>query len=188
MRRTGLRAAGAVLLALPAVAGPPTSAHASATVATVQGLTVQGFGLDLTHGTGHRVQIYPAGPGAWKPGRTLGYWGRFTGNETGSWRATCIWLADQKWPNSKKQDNRLFCTVILSFRAGLAGAPDPNASGLVLQGLVKRPPANGVIFEYPSNRQLAITGGTGKYKGAQGYADIRLAWRIVIHFDDLVPA
>lgn len=180
MRRTTLRLAGAALLAALAMAAPSSQtagARAAATLAPTGGLT-----LDVTPGGGRQVEIFPGGGGPWNAGRTLGYWGKFTGSETGSYRATCIWLADKKWPHSKKQDNRLFCTILLGFEAGPPGTQDPNASGLVLQGLVKRPPVNDVLFEYGSTRQLAITGGTGDYKGAQGVADIQVLRKIVISF------
>jgi hypothetical protein len=172
MRRIALSVAVATLLALVAAAGPsadPAGAKDPFTLTT----TAPGPG----------VVMFPGGPK--KAGRTVGYWGKFTGVETGSYRATCVWLADPTWPSSTthKQDNRFDCNIVLSFR-GSGGNTD--GGGLVLQGLVKRPPANHVLFDYASPRQLAITGGTGDYQGAQGWADIQTAGKIRLSFDDLV--
>jgi hypothetical protein len=108
-----------------------------------------------------------------KAGRTWAYWGKFTGSESGSYRATCVWLGDMSW------DNRLMCTVLLSFRARPGGVNEPNGGGLVAQGLVSRPHKPDAVykpdglFKHPSKRQLAIMGGTGPYKGMWGYASLR---------------
>jgi hypothetical protein len=171
MRRTALRVGGVAFLALVAVAGRWSAA------APAQGAT-QTYYFQPTSGYQHRAPIKGGEPGT--PGRTWGYWGRLTGiNGTpmsGSYRATCAWLADLNWGNRPKQrDSRMLCTVLLSFRAIPASPYDPNGGSLVLQGLVKRPPKKETLFANPSKRKLAITGGTGPFNAARGFADFSKA-------------
>jgi hypothetical protein len=145
--------------------------------------------LSLQDTAAHRTEIYPRKNGRWIHGRTFGYWGTFTaiGTPGGSYRATCLWLANTKWPNIAKQDNRLSCTVVISFQDGPLSPLNPHASGFVLQGLVKRPVGKEHLFARPSMRQLVVTGGTGWYAGAYGYAELRLPWTIAIHYGLLPP-
>jgi hypothetical protein len=177
MRRTALRVGGAALLALVAMAGrwsAPEPAHA----ATVS------YYFKPTPGYQHRAPIKGGEPGT--PGRTWGYWGRLDGIQnknplntptSGSYRATCVWLADLMWASDpKKRDNRMLCTVLLSFHALPTSSPYvPNGGSVVLQGLVKRPPKKETLFANPSARLLAITGGTGPFKEARGFAELSKA-------------
>jgi hypothetical protein len=170
MRRTGITAAGAALVCAILVAAPGAGATA-------------GLRLTVTP-SGPGVQLFAGGPN--NAGRTVGYWGDLSGSKTGSYRATCVWLANPRWPHSQKhkQDNRFACTIFLNFWTPTA---NQDGGGLVLQGLVRRPKAGETLFEYPSNRQLAVTGGTGDYQGAQGWADLKTRMSIHVLFDDLVP-
>jgi hypothetical protein len=184
MRRTGITVAGAALLCAFAVAAPcPQAARAQAGVPTAQPEEVD---LYLKSADADHIQTFPTNPGSWTAGRTVAYWGRFTnspntvtGPVMGSYRATCVWLARKHWPNSSqhKQDNRLSCTIVIGFKP-LGG----QLNGIVLQGLVKRPTNDGELFQEGFKRELAITGGTGKYRGVQGYADVSGAWAILIHY------
>jgi hypothetical protein len=174
MRRTALKVAGAALLAALAMA-------AAAAAAPPPALT-----LNLIEDEAHHVQTFPdTPPGPWTSGRTLAYWGKFTaqGAPPGSYRATCMWLANKYWPHSDehKQDKRLSCTIVIAFEAphGAPGTPPREPSGLVLQGLVRRPVGDGELFATGYRRQLAITGGSGDYSGVHGYASIRVDWKIV---------
>jgi hypothetical protein len=187
MRRVALTVAGAALLCALAMAAPssqPTSARA------VGPSPAQPHEVDLylRPDDAHHMETFPndPGPSTWTAGRTVVYWGRFTnspGTATsavmGSYRATCIWLAEKHWPHSAKhkQDNRLSCNVVIGFKPR-----DGQLSGLVLQGLVKRPEDDGQLFAKGFNREVAVTGGTGEYKGAQGYADVSGDWAILIHY------
>jgi hypothetical protein len=180
MRRTALRVVGAPLLAVIAMLAPslqPASARAGMTLATLPDVD-----LRVTSGEARKAEIPPGGGGPWHAGRTMGYWGKFTGlltSETGSYRATCTWLANKKWPTSPKQDPRFLCTVVLAF----VTPPGRDPDGMVLQGLVRRPAGNGNLFEYGSARQLVITGGTGIYRGAYGVANIQQSWMISISYN-----
>jgi hypothetical protein len=166
MRRTACRVAGAALLALVALAGPWSAFAAAAGSPTY---------LYFKPDQGHRAPIKGGEPG--EAGRTWGYWGKLIGISTnpalsGSYRATCTWLANLGWGNRPKQrDSRMLCTVLLSFQAIPAAPYTPNGGSLVAQGLVKRPPKKENLLAHPSTRKLAITGGTGPYSLARGYAD-----------------
>jgi hypothetical protein len=121
----------------------------------------------------------------------MAYWGKFTSQNTppGSYRATCTWPANKHWPNSAKhkQDKRVSCSIVIAFKAPPAppGTASPQLNGLVLQGLVRRPAVDGELFSRKSPRQVAITGGSGAYAGAHGFARITAPWRIV--FPNGVP-
>jgi hypothetical protein len=172
MRRVALTVAG-----LAAVAS-----LAEGSVAVQPAVATPGFSLAVTP-EGPGVVTFPGGPK--KAGRTVGYWGWLAGHRTGSYRATCVWLATPTWPHSQhKQDNRFACTIFLNF---VSTTPNKDGGGLVLQGLVRRPKTGETLFDYPSRRELAITGGTGEYQGAQGWADLQTAKSIRVEFDDLVP-
>jgi hypothetical protein len=180
MRRTAFICAA--LLAALAMAAAATAARAT------------DLNLDLIPAAADHEQIYPATPVPWTRGRTVGYWGRFKqqgGNATssvrGSYRATCIWLADRYWPNSPthRQDNRLSCTIVFGFTP-LGG----TYSSLILQGFVKRPapdddPSDELkdeLFSEGFKRNLAVTGGTGAYQAAHGVADIQVSWTMLITY------
>jgi hypothetical protein len=100
----------------------------------------------------------------------LGYWGGITATAsgaTGNYRANCVEL---KGPS----DNRMDCTIIFSFESG---------SNLVLQGMVRRPTqAEPHLFATESPAQVAVTGGSGLYKGKRGYADLNGEGEIAITF------
>jgi hypothetical protein len=157
-------------------------------LATAAPATATKLELYLQH-KAHHTRVYPREPGPWIHGQTMGYWGKFTSPGTlgGSYRGTCVWLANNKWPTSPKQDNRLSCTIVIAFELQSPPAQNPEASGVVLQGLVKRPVGSKQLFEEPSVRKLVVTGGTGAYGGAYGYADLRLPWTIVVYYG-LLPA
>jgi hypothetical protein len=142
--------------------------------------------LYLKSADAHHVPRFPNGSGSWTAGRTVAYWGRFTNSPNtntsavmGSYRATCTWLAEEYWPNSPKhkQDNRLSCTIVIGFKP-----QGGRLNELVLQGLVKRPENDGELFEKGFKRELPVVGGTGMYRGAQGYADVSGDWAILIHY------
>jgi hypothetical protein len=192
MRHSAPTATGAVLLVALAVAAP--SAQAARTRAAAPNPQPGVTTLYLLEDDADHVQTFPGSPGPWTAGRTVAYWGRFTDKSPaqssrpviGSYRATCMWLAQPYWPNSPKhkQDKRLSCTVVIAFKAGPVppDAPRAELDGFVLQGLMRRPRNDGELFATRYLRDVAIAGGTGKYKGAQGYADIKTAWKIVIHY------
>jgi hypothetical protein len=173
MRRI-TRVAGVVLLVsvAVAVAASPTPAEAE--------------DLALVPASEDSVVIRDGGQG--EAGRTWGYWGRFTGSKTGSYKATCSWLAASHWgtdPNPNNRDHRLFCTIVFAFRKQAGDPAHSDGGSLVAQGLVKLPGANGKLFARRSWRKLAITGGTAPYVGRQGFVDRRGAdGKIVI---TLVP-
>jgi hypothetical protein len=181
MRRIGLTVAGCALLTALVITP-------AATAGPLPSVT-----LKLDEATARHVQTFPVNDtGVWTFGRTLVYWGKFTSDNTqpGSYRATCTWLAADHWPNSHKQDRRLSCTVVLAFKAPPSAPPAaPNEpSGLVLEGLVKRPKDDGPLFARPGyRRQLAITGGSGAYRDVRGRANIRQRWKIIFP-DGLPPA
>jgi hypothetical protein len=160
MRRIALRLAGAAVLVSVTAA---TQAVPPAQASTVVNLTFQ---------QERYAVIVPGPPG--KAGRVWGYWGRFTGTESGSYRATCVWLANKSWATDpKKRDRRYFCSVVLSFRAR-PNPPGPDLGGtLIAQGLINRPRAPAGLFARGSDRPLAITGGAGRYAGRQGSATLQ---------------
>jgi hypothetical protein len=182
MRRTGLRVACASLLALAVV---PVAARA----------LPPEIPLSLQPTDEHYVEIVQHGAG--EPGRMWGYWGKLSkttsANPTGRWgsyRATCVWIADSSWTANEptKRDNRFFCTVILSFRT-LAGVPGaPHGGSIVAQGLMRLPHVNSGLFADASHPggmrrppKLAITGATGPYKSVvQGHVDVSSAGFIAI--------
>src|SRR5829696_115462 len=148
------RVAGAVLLGCAALGVTASPAAAEGVTLTVQ--------------SERRAPIVGGEPGM--EGRTIGYWGTFTfpdespqGDGRGSYRATCSWLASHDgWSesNPNKRDNRILCTIVLSFRA-TGGAVDPLGTTLVAQGLMLRPREKHGLFTRPSARRLPITGATG---------------------------
>jgi hypothetical protein len=168
MRHSASIVAGAALLASVAAAGASAQPADASTPRCPLPCS-----LNLTPGQEGRVAIKGGAPGT--PGRMWGYWGKFTGMETGSYRATCVWLADMSWGPGVMRDSRLLCTIVLSFRARSGGVNEPNGGGLVMEGLVRKPPGKDGLFEHPSDRQLAITGATGPYKGMWGHANLRAA-------------
>jgi hypothetical protein len=175
MRSFASRVAGALVVTVIA-ASAALSSPAVAALPPVDPLAA----LTLTADHEDRAVLVPGAPG--RPDRSVGYWGKLSGDMPGSYTATCVWLADTHWnASSNKQDNRMFCTILLSFRLQHRGPTDPNGGGLVLQGLVKRPPAGHNLFENPSNRQLAIAGGSGPYKQARGFANLKGAPTIMVY-------
>jgi hypothetical protein len=122
-------------------------------------------------------------------GRTWGFWGTLlranNSNKWGSYRATCVWLANMG-ASKDKRDNRFVCTVVLTA---------DNGGTLIAQGQLIRPRKNGLLFtrtwECTSARRhappgcgprsLAITGATTPYRSKLGYAvDLATAGRIAI--------
>ena len=149
MRRTGLTIAG-VLFATVALA---VTAKDSAQPATSQT-------LNLTASSQHRV--YPSSF-THKLGEVRGYRGEIAGTDTGTYRATCIWLGNQG-------EKRLDCTVVLRLLGGM----------LVVHGLVDRPGSPRLLSQTSSAGQLAITGGTGQYNGARGYVQLNPQYLTVV--------
>lgn len=178
MARLGRRLLFVGLLAL-------TLAAITMPAATAQGPSGDAYGSLTLHvpPTGeHHAVIVPGPPG--QPGRSWGYWGRFTGWRPGSYRATCAWLADPTWGTTHgRRDNRVLCTVLLSFCSGPGGLGQPNGGSLVLHGLVTRPGVHENLFEDRSTRRLALIGGTGVFSRATGTADLTTAHQITVRFD-----
>jgi hypothetical protein len=131
--------------------------------------------LQLTpdaQGSGHRIVIKDGPPRA--AGRSWGFWGTVEGDRSGSYRATCVWLANDHWGPGDAVDNRMTCTLVLSFRAQQPAGPGiRNGGSLVAQGLINRPPGTSPLFLQASQRRLAITGGTGPFESGRGYIDLR---------------
>jgi len=180
MRRIGPRAVGAAALALLAFAGTvegPPRAHAGPPPPPPKippGSVTLTFKADQEH----RAPIKGGDPGL--AGRTWGYWGRLTSLDayqvSGSYRATCVWLANPTWGSRPKQrDSRMDCTVLMSFRASAAPIATPNGGTMVAQGLVRRPANKENLFARSSSRQVAIVGGTGRFLGRRGSMDLRSA-------------
>jgi hypothetical protein len=172
MRRIA-RVAGAVSLALVAAA-----------VASPVSVAAGPLNLDPVAGSERHVVMDDRGPG--EAGRTWGYWGRFTGTETGSYRATCAWLAESHWgddPKPDNRDNRLLCTVVFAFRFRAGSTAHSDGGSIVAHGLVKLPHGDAALFARSSWRRLAVTGGTAQYAGRAGSVDRRThGKRIVISF------
>ena len=187
MRLTGLRAAGALLLALVAsalgLAQFAVNARASLLSADA---TVIDLIVPANHE--HSALIAPGDPAG--GGLTRGYWGwlyKPTGATTvmkwGSYRATCVWLA-----KLGSLDTRTMCTVVLGRGFPRANGHKPKGGSLVAQGLVTLPQVNAGLFAAPSARKLAITGGTGPYNGSRGRMTIRGgSITISLCSDDLSP-
>jgi hypothetical protein len=155
MRRIA-RIAGAVLLACAAVAVTATPASAAGSV----NLKVSAEG---------RAPIVGGEPGA--EGRTIGYWGKLStlsGAPAARYRATCSWLAAHDgWNHDpNKRDNRILCTIVLSFRA--TGGAAAVGTTVVAQGLMLRPEGKKGLFTRAWERRLPITGATGDYHRAEG--------------------
>jgi hypothetical protein len=95
---------------------------------------------------------------------------------SGSYRATCVWLANHHWGSHDAVDNRMTCQLLLSFKALSTGGPGiRNGGSIVAQGLINRPSGTTGLFQRPSPRRLAITGGTGPYESSRGFIDLRAA-------------
>jgi hypothetical protein len=105
-------------------------------------------------------------------------------NESGSYRALCTALEPPPTPGPKPAftgqvrastviADRLTCTIVVLFE-------NDNAS-LVMQGVVTKP-AGSELFAAPSDRLLALTGGTGAmtYQGAIGVAQLNEPRKITI--------
>jgi len=180
MRSSVSPIAGAVLLTFLFSGGlgaPPAAARAARTApwssafAIPTGEGTLTFKADLEA----RAPIKGGKPGT--PGRTWGYWGRLTSTDSyalsGSYRATCVWLANSAWAaDPKKRDSRMSCTLVMSFRADSSPPGTPNGGSLVAQGLIRRPKHKDTLFKSGSARQLAIVGGTGRFLGRLGSVDL----------------
>ncbi|MEN3281869.1 MAG: hypothetical protein V7607_3009 [Solirubrobacteraceae bacterium] len=125
-------------------------------------------------------------------GPIWGYWGKITGGDTGSYRATCVLLgaptssANARLPTYAGRvraadgtaENRLSCHIVLSF-----GGEDTQAGTLIAEGLVLKPNANQGLFDLQYVRRLAITGGSGTYYSRkQGSASLDGHGKIVITY------
>ena len=163
------------------------STAAAATAPGASAADMSDFAITITpHTEGRAVMV--GGPHG-HAGRTVGYWGQFSGNRSGSYRATCVWLAD---PDAVPRDSRLMCTIVLSFRAGPGGAGAPNGGTLVAQGLMLRPMDKGYLFTRGSRRPvpsaplprrtLPITGASGYFRGQQGVIAVLAVGRVWIDF------
>jgi hypothetical protein len=172
------RVVGALLLASVAAAASAPGAFAA---------DLSDFEITITPETEGRA-VMVGGPHG-HAGRTVGYWGQFSGDRSGSYRATCVWLAD---PNAVPRDSRVMCTIVLSFRAGPGGAGTPNGGTLVAQGLMLRPEGKRNLFTRGSRRPtpstplprrtLPITGASGYFRGQQGVIAIVAPTRVWIDF------
>jgi hypothetical protein len=125
----------------------------------------------------HQARVVSKASG--KPGRVWAYWGSLSTGPRGArvpwgrYRATCTWIAP-----ANTSDNRLTCIVVLAAQA----VPGPI---LVAEGLVRMPRErkDTGLFDRAAEcsslpprppakcapRKLAITGGTGAYRGWSSY-------------------
>jgi hypothetical protein len=125
-------------------------------------------------------------------GPMWGYWGKITGDDSGSYRATCVLIGDPTPPASGQlptyagrvraadgtPENRLSCHIVLSF-----GGEDTSAGTLIAEGLVLKPNANQGLFDLRYDRRLAITGGSGtNYLRRQGSVSLEGDGKIVITY------
>jgi hypothetical protein len=125
-------------------------------------------------------------------GPIWGYWGKVTGDDTGSYRATCVLLgapspsvhphmpayAGKVRAADDTDETRLSCQIVFSF----GGSEDPHGT-LIAVGLVPKPSANKGLFDMKYNRPLAVTGGSGgSYFGKQGSATIGDHGKIVFAY------
>jgi hypothetical protein len=187
MRSTTARIAGLAVptvLAFLGVGAPAGSAHWAQTEKPPPGAPIPAVQVSfhLTADREDRVPIKGGKPGT--AGRTAGYWGRLTSmdykasgsyNLSGSYQATCVGLANRVWGNHPERgdrDNRMSCTVVMSFSANPAPPAAPNGGSLVVQGLVVRPPDKDTLFKHSSTRKLAVVGGTGRFLGRRGSLDL----------------
>jgi hypothetical protein len=172
------RVVGALLLASIAAAVSAPGAFAA---------DLSDFPISIKSATEGRA-VMVGGPHG-HAGRTVGYWGQFSGDRSGSYRATCVWLADR---DAVPRDSRLMCTIVFSFRAGPGGAGTPNGGTLVAQGLVLRPKNKDNLFTRGSRRPvpstplprrtLPITGASGYFRGQQGVIAILTPGNVWIDF------
>jgi hypothetical protein len=156
MRRTVLHVAGAILLAIGAIA---IVARNSAQPATPSMTTVTPFTVGLAS-----EKRIPATAPAPAVGQMSSYSGVLPASAAGSqyfgnYRATCVWLGPEVIATQTVK--RVDCTVLLRLKAGT----------LVAQGQVEAPIA-GKLFDGYSEPQLAITGGTGQFKAGTGWIDV----------------
>jgi hypothetical protein len=179
MRRTGSRGAAlAVLAILVAVGTAAQGARAGSRAEQPPPPVPPTVSLSLSFNVDHqgRTAIKGGKPGT--AGRTWGYWGRLTGTNgyglSGSYRATCVWLADKDWnARPDQRDNRMSCTVEMSFRSvPTTVVAKRNGGSLVAQGLIKRPHDKGFLVGEGSPRRIAIVGGSGSFVGRSGSLDL----------------
>jgi hypothetical protein len=189
MRRTGSRSAAVAALAMVVAVG--TAAQGARAVSRAEplpppvpstGILSLNFNVDRQG----RTAIKGGQPGT--SGRTWGYWGRLTGTDgyglSGSYRATCVWLADKAWKTDPdRRDNRMSCTVEMSFRSVRTTITAVRNSGsLVAQGLVRRPHDKKFLVSEGSPRRIAIVGGDGSFVGRRGTLDLSGTSTLAVSF------
>jgi hypothetical protein len=162
------------------VAACLASAAGASAPATAVSAQFSALGLTVPSDRGHHTVIVGGEPG--QAGRTWGYWGTFRAWRPGSYRATCSWLAGQTW-GAGGSDSRFLCTLVVTFCAGPGGVGTPNGGTLIAQGLVRKPEVHHNLFERASHRRLALTGGTGMFRGARGSVNLSSPGTIGIAFD-----
>ena len=95
----------------------------------------------------------------------LGYWGELrllNGTSAGYYRARCIRLR-------QTIDSRIGCSIVVM----LAPANPLGDGSVILEGMVD-PPTHGTLFvDDASGPKLAMTGGTNKYAGRRGFAEMK---------------
>jgi hypothetical protein len=134
--------------------------------------------LSLNFTVEHESRAPIKGGASGTPGRIWGYWGRLKVEPyyhlSGSYRATCAWLADKAWKaDPHRRDNRMSCTVEISFRSvPTTVVARRNEGSLIAQGLIKVPPGKDTLFSHGSTRRLAIVGGSGSFVGRRGTIDL----------------
>jgi len=95
----------------------------------------------------------------------LGYWGelRFpNGTSAGYYRARCIGL-------TQTSDHRVGCSIVVMLAPG-----SPLGDGsVILEGMVDPPTHKTLFADDVSGPKLAMTGGTNKYAGRHGFAEMK---------------
>jgi hypothetical protein len=148
MRRAAIAVGGALVLATAALA------------VTSGGSAQSAAGGDLSLTTAANERVYPPLPFTLKPGELRGYRGNISGDQIGTYRATCTWFGSQG-------TDRLACTVVLRLK----DADGTGGGMVVVQGMLE-PPGDLNLLSQSSSPQLAIAGGTGEYSGARGYVQL----------------
>jgi hypothetical protein len=154
MRRIAPRLLAAGLLAILVAA---VAVRGSAKSADPQVVT-------LAVGSEERVyvsELERPGPGQ-QPRQMLGYWGALSGADQGTYRATCISLGV---PRTADGTQLLDCSVLLWLRDGT----------VAVHGLVEAPPdaqKDRLFGRNLEGRQMAVTGGTGRYAAGTGYLQL----------------
>jgi hypothetical protein len=100
----------------------------------------------------------------------FGYYGDLLDDTTlksiASYKGTCVWLGE---PGKM----RATCNVVINFLYGTPGNPQGGAT-LTVEGHVDNPGTTLFATAEQERPRLVVTGGTGRYLGAQGDLQIQL--------------